>query len=176
MRISFDDDDNRRLVEELATRIKGGEKVYFLVGSAASLAPPSCMPSAGSLKVGVLQPLVDKLPARLQAMIIGPEGTLTDAWQALPLEVVFQQMRRVLGEDALDPLEVFGTQRGDKWFNLNHVALAALAGQFQLPVLTTNWDLLIEQAALHLGFSPDPVILGAGRPAPRHWAQGRSDY
>lgn len=158
--LSFDHDENLRKVEDLASRIRAGQKVVFLVGSAASLAPPACMPSAGDLKFGVLKPLADKLPPELRSMILADERTLVEAWRQLPSEVLFQQMTGQLGERALQPLQVFMTEPGEERFNFNHVVLAAVASRFSLPILTTNWDLLVEHAGLNLGLVVDPIIFG----------------
>lgn len=138
-----------------------GEKVTFLVGSAASLASPSCMPSASQLKTGMVNRIAGKLPPALAAMILTPGGGLGDMWQKLALEVLFQQMRRELGDLALEPLDVFRTQQTETRFNFVHLALAALADRFDVALLTTNWDVLIEHAVSCLGLVCHPIVFGS---------------
>jgi tetratricopeptide (TPR) repeat protein len=173
MDLCFHHRENRARIAQLGRRIRSGQKVAFLVGSAVSLAAPASMPSVETLKRAILGPLAESLAPELRAMLLAEDGTPTETWQQLPLEVLFQQMTRHLGRAALEPLSVFVSGPSDRRHNANHLALAAMASRFDLPILTTNWDLLLEQAVQALGRTPSPIVFRSGDDAPREWVRGQ---
>jgi tetratricopeptide (TPR) repeat protein len=158
MDLCFHHQENCARIAQLGRRIRSGQKVAFLVGSAVSLAAPASMPSVETLKRAVLGPLAESLAPELRAMLLAEDGTPTETWQRLPLEVLYQQMTRHLGRAGLESLSVFVSRPSDRRYNASHLVLAAIASRFHLPILTTNWDLLLEQAACALGQTPDPIV------------------
>jgi|GEM_PF-4068309 len=68
-------------------------------------------------------------------------------------ETLFALLARVLGKKGLDPVRVFSLGRP----TYAHFAVCQLAHELRCPVVTTNFDMLIERAALERGQTVDLV-------------------
>ena len=128
-------DSRRFLLDRLRAR-----DVVFFVGSGVSLQPPACLPGAPAL-------------TRLAADLFLPDDpSVADAVQqvvsSIQPEVFYEQISLFAPDGPVRLLEVLGTRRPATFGHFLIVLLSARAGG---PVITTNFDLLLEQAAEDLG-------------------------
>jgi hypothetical protein len=114
--------------------------VVFFVGSGVSLQPPACLPGAPAL-------------TRLAADLFLPEDpSVADAVQqvvsSIQPEVFYEQIAMFAPDAPARLLEVLGTRRP---VTLGHFLIVLLSARAGRPIITTNFDLLLERAAEGLG-------------------------
>jgi hypothetical protein len=136
------------------------EPVAFLVGSGASIPSPALLPSAADVvgaTAAAFAPLARDAADRLA---IAREARRLGHW-GLP-EIYYETLMDVVGQDVVDVWSVLDLWRHDRRltrFALGpsavHRALALLAWRSRIPLATTNFDLLLEQAVRGLGLRPD---------------------
>lgn len=123
----------------LVNRLRDGELVFF-VGSGVSLQPPACLPGAPAL-------------TRLAADLFLPEDpsvadAVAEVVSAIQPEVFYEQISLFAPDAPARLLEVLGTNRPA---TLGHLLIALIAARTGGPIITTNFDLLLERAARDLG-------------------------
>ncbi|HYH08206.1 MAG TPA: SIR2 family protein [Thermoanaerobaculia bacterium] len=124
--------------EELVAEVqaaRANRSLAVFCGAGISIPPPARLPDARTLSRTVLETF---LGSDLAAEIGVPD---------LRPEVLFQKIRR---HDADYLIRVLASLLDAPSFNANHLLLAELLGD-GCAVITTNFDLLIERAAAHLG-------------------------
>lgn len=130
-------------------------RLTILAGAGISMLPPSYLPSGLELKrMAIKGVCADPKFQHLELIIVS-----APAFATLVPEVLFQRFYDCFGERLLSFFEILKSGRS----NAAHELLAQLAAEFNIPILTTNFDGLIEtcrglpKGVLHLhGELADP--------------------
>jgi len=121
-------------------------QVLFFVGSGISQQYPACLPSADDL----LRFSCDLfLPKQLSGQLLPSTDYTTVREEVVDLqpEVFYERLMTLVGPDALEPLSVLDTQAEP---TLAHYLIVNFAAQTAAPIVTTNFDTLLEEAAKRL--------------------------
>lgn len=132
------------LIMNLSDRIRE-RKVVFLVGSGISTGYPSCLPSAKQL-------------LSLSAEHYLPEQRKHDIQQIIEFiqpEIFYQELSYFMSQEALSSFHLLDCPNAKP--TLAHFLIVALAHAASVPVITTNFDRLLEAAALDMGISAKVV-------------------
>ncbi len=142
---------------ERCLRVSPDAPIVFFVGSGVSTVYPSVLPSAWEMiseTAGVVAPTPTPGLERELAREIRRLA------EALP-EIYYEILRDVIGDEAIRAWEAlrFWQDHPDlQQFNLGpnpgHLALVYLAWQGRTPLITTNFDTLLEEAARSLSLEP----------------------
>lgn len=119
---------------ELAVRHR---TLTLFVGAGVSMLPPSQLPSAWDLKVLAVKALCKPRGLARYAKVILRSPRL----ESLVLEVLVQRLHESFKEQVFS---LFACLRANSP-NIAHWLLARLSDKFDIPLVTTNFDLLIEQ-------------------------------
>jgi tetratricopeptide (TPR) repeat protein len=143
----------------------------FLVGAGISIDSPSCLLSGGDFLFRIarhVSPTPQIFDLLTSAQNSGPSGANTRYSSRLRFETLMSVLRRTV-DDGLDILECLSQCSS---FNRNHAILAGLlfAGD---PVITTNFDVLIERALLSFS-QTDPEVILDEQDAALHMSNPRS--
>lgn len=141
-------------VQDLVT-YSAEKPLLFFVGSGISIPYPACLPSAGQMIDLVAQELKPNGATKEEVAAI---------CKALP-ELFYEALFGLIGKNAVLPwtaLEVHKTQpnafRMPIRPTLGHLATVYLSWKNALPIVTTNFDTLLESAAQALGLVPLPSL------------------
>jgi hypothetical protein len=141
------DSNTERFIECL---VKG--EVLFFVGSGISAQYPACLPSAWQLiKLGADLFLPDDEPELLKRVL----GDNELGFEGIQPEVYYERLKAIIGDAAFSPLALLGQPARP---TLAHYLIVYSAAKASLPVVTTNFDTLLEAAAKSFGL---PKILKA---------------
>jgi tetratricopeptide (TPR) repeat protein len=124
---------NMKRLEELLIK---REKVAFFVGTGISFDPPSMLPSWTYVAEGAIKSLYSK-------NLKDEQEELVTRSKKLRPEVLLGIMYEIIGDKAIKCLDILKSNK----FNTNHVFLASAILDHNIPVITTNYDELIELAA-----------------------------
>lgn len=125
-----------RFLTELIDEIYG-DQVVFLVGAGVSMLQPTSLPSGPALKSMAVSTICAIPQLKKYIKIIDEH----EKFRAIVPELVFERFYEVLGERLLPFFQVLAHASP----NLAHLVLASLFRQRKISVLTTNFDLLIDQ-------------------------------
>jgi len=139
-------EDYRRIIGELIDDIEK-RKGSFLVGAGVSMLLPSSLPSGVELKNLALFEFL-KHPTLSD---YSDKISNHDKYKSIVPEIIFQRMHEALGEDLFPFFDVLKTANT----NLAHKTLAFLADRYDIKILTTNFDLLIEK---HISIKIENII------------------
>ncbi|MBS1870140.1 MAG: hypothetical protein JSS99_10775 [Actinobacteria bacterium] len=152
-----------QLVERCATAGPHAP-VAFLVGSGASIPAPALLPSAAAIVGATASAFAPAPRDAADRLAIARETRRLGHW-GLP-EIYYETLMDVVGQDVVEVWSVLDLWRRDARlarFGLGpsavHRALALVAARSGMPLATTNFDLLLEEAARELGLSPDVIKL-----------------
>ena len=142
----------------LETLFRPQDKFCFLAGSGISLDPPSCLPTAYQFTQALLERLIPQQERSNILALINPEREgMQDPGDFLRFYQLMEYLQRWYDPDLLH-LDGFMECTTP---NFNHLFLAQMLTQGH-PVLTTNFDSLIEYALLEQGIPQNqiyPLIL-----------------
>ncbi len=130
-------------IDNIAHVMDKDELVVF-VGSGASIAAPSSLPSGVRMRNGIIHELCKRDPIFMdyEKEILAEE---------LNPEMVYSLVFDAVGRDLFKTYEICDSKR----FNANHLFLAQAAKKGKLStIVTTNFDHLIEDAMEYLGLKP----------------------
>ena len=125
------------------------EKVAFFVGTGISFDPPSMLPGWTYVAEGAIRSLCSK-------NLKDEQEELVTRSKKLRPEVLLGIMYEIIGDETMGCLDVLKSNK----FNTNHVFLASAILDYNIPVITTNYDELIELAAKEI-FGKDICLDGA---------------
>ncbi len=130
-------------------------KVVFFVGSGVSLSHPACLPSAKRLlSLGFSLYLPDDAGSEIELVA-------NRMWP----EVFYHELMAFIGEDALLPFDALAQE--DAKPTLAHYLIVSASARAGLPVITTNFDCLLEGAARTL-LGAEPTVVGPAGPYSDH--------
>lgn len=135
----------REIVESARLR-----RLAVLAGAGISRNPPSSLPLANDLKLYIVEKICSAANiARFYGVRLGQEGDISKKIKSYPLEAMIEHISR--NHEILSALaELFKTGSPNK----NHNLIARLVQKgFLREVLTTNFDLLIEDALKNINSS-----------------------
>ncbi len=116
---------------------KENKKLVFFVGSGISFDPLANLPSWYGMIEGAMSSLCSDYLKDLEKDLISRSKSF------MP-EILLDILSQVIGEEyTIDVLNVFNSDK----INNNHVFLASLITKYNVPIITTNYDELIEFAA-----------------------------
>lgn len=144
----------KRTVPQAATRfldlVRQG-KVVFFIGSGVSLSHPACLPSAKRLlSLGLSLYLPDD--AVDQRTVVSEK-----MWP----EVYYQELMAFIGEGALLPFHALAHPAASPTFA--HYLIVCASARGGVPIITTNFDCLLEEAARSL-LGIEPRVIGPAGP------------
>jgi hypothetical protein len=119
----------------------------FICGAGISIAPPASLPDASGIVNAALNHLLPKGTLR--------EELYCDLIRRIQPEVLFEQTSFLIGPQVLGIWNVLNTSYAQP--NIYHYLLVCLASQYQPPLITLNFDTLLERAAENLGFSKSDI-------------------
>jgi len=131
--------------DDLVTELQAARtnrSLAVFCGAGISIPPPARLPDARTLSRTVLE------------KFLGPDLAAEIGVPDVRPEVLFQKIRR---HDADYLIRLLASLLDAPSFNANHLLLAELIGD-GCAVITTNFDLLIERAAAHLGVDASPLF------------------
>lgn len=126
------------------------KRVAFFVGSGVSIGYPACLPGVRSL-------------LKCGASLFLPAGTV--APEGLWPEVFYHEATAFVGGKALTAFDVLA--QGQSMPTASHYAIVSAAIGADAPIITTNFDQLLEQAALEV-LGRKPVVVGPAGPFGQH--------
>lgn len=120
-------------------------RLIFFLGAGLSREYPSLLPLAMNSSLPGLRELLAEM--LITGVNIDLRESICEDLNKLTLEHILDQCARILGEDALDYLDILDSSKLTSKPNYRHYALALLAKQGFCPYfLTVNFDTLLEQA------------------------------
>ncbi|MFX0061587.1 MAG: tetratricopeptide repeat protein [Candidatus Hermodarchaeota archaeon] len=146
----------------LETLFQPADRFCFLVGSGISLDPPSCLPTGTQFTQALLERLIpERVLGNILALMRHEREEMQGPGDYLRFEHLMEYLEKFDPQlQTLDPYAACETP------NSNHLFLAHMLTQGH-PILTTNFDNLIEYALLNIGVARKliyPVI------HPQDWA------
>lgn len=152
--MAIDDKDSSDPLADFCNLLESGQ-VVFLVGSGISLSYPACLPSA--------KQLVDFSLSHCMAQASPNErqGILNRIWP----EVLYQDLMAFIGDGALHPFKILAYAEAKP--TLAHYLIVKVAACGRVPVITTNFDCLLEEAARRLKLRPEAI-----GPSGPYWPEG----
>jgi len=139
--------NNFTTMNELLEHLSAGDVVFF-AGAALSMRPPSYLPLAFQLVDNTVRAVCGQELSRFYPEIL-PSIRGQRRIALLAPELIFQTVYNVVGEYGLDILSILDTRPASNRANHNHRILAKAAGNYFNMIITTNFDLLIEEALEH---------------------------
>jgi len=134
-----------RFLAEALRQARDG-RLSLLAGAGVSMVPPTCLASAMQLKRLAVSSLCDTPGLRLYRRKV----MLSPRFDSLVLEILFQRFYESFGSRLFSFFDVLA----DAEPNLVHTVVAELQQKFAIPVVTTNFDTLVERQQE----SPRPVL------------------
>jgi tetratricopeptide (TPR) repeat protein len=128
----------------------------FFVGAGISIAAPTCLPSAATLKSQIFETLAFRDFSR--QMLHSLDAATQNRLKALPLELVLQVVEEWMDALAYAPLNAMSLAVP----NSNHRILARAVTDDHAAIITTNFDTCIEQSL------PGMAYTAASAPDYRH--------
>jgi hypothetical protein len=147
--------DPMGLLAKVLADVESGE-IVFLAGSGVSFA--SGAPSAQLVLDKTMQRYLPNVIPDLSSEVLVEDlatGTLPEAFQP---EIFYEQLLLLAPPACLNGWQVL--RRNIFPPNLNHLFLVAYSHAKRTPLITTNFDLLFEEAALQLGVRPVIYVPG----------------
>ncbi len=130
-----------------------GHKYCFLAGSGISLAAPSCLPTGKQFTGTLLDICIPKSESTEILGLMDPERKgMRNSGDFLR----FEELMEYLSQSVDPELHILDEYANCRTPNFNHHFLAQMIIQ-EHPVLTTNFDSLIEIALLEAGVQPDQI-------------------
>jgi hypothetical protein len=131
--------------------MKSAEKTpLFICGAGLSVEPPSAL--------ALTKDILDMACRSFLPSSTGAELRLVDLVRIMQPEVFFEQASLLLGNGVHDVWKVLDRETAKP--NLNHYLLIALASHFRVPIITLNFDTLLEAAAEASGVKPCVYVPG----------------
>lgn len=137
-------------MEQLCERIKQ-RKIFFLVGSGISSCYPACLPSAYEilkLTASFALPTTEDREVERVINIIQPE-------------IFYERLMILIGDLAIEPwriLKRYNHHRTSSGYTLGptlaHFLITQYSALASVPIITTNFDTLFEEATKALGYKP----------------------
>jgi len=123
-------------MDNIVDLIRKKENVAFFVGSGISFDYPSILPGWTLVSEGPIRFLYSEKLKKNQDEIVFHSKKLRP-------EVLIDIMYRVIGDKSIEWLKILKS----KEYNINHLFLASIILKYNIPVITTNYDELIETAS-----------------------------
>jgi hypothetical protein len=146
---------------ERCVKVSPDSPLVFFVGSGISTISPSALPSAGEM-------IAETVEAVAPAHIEGEEKKHL-VTEALP-EIYYELLADVVGNNAIEVWEALRFWKDHPALcglglgpNSGHLLLVYLAWLGKVPIITTNFDTLLEEAATKLQLTPVTSIPGDSR-------------
>lgn len=139
---------------DICKLVESGQVVFF-VGSGISLSYPACLPSAKQLVAFILSQYMPR-PSPGER-----ERILDRIWP----EVLYQDLMAFIGDGALLPFKILAYPKAKP--TLAHYLIVKAAASGQVPVITTNFDCLLEETARRLKLRAE--VIGPSGP---YWPKG----
>ncbi|MGV1048247.1 MAG: hypothetical protein ACOYD4_06960 [Solirubrobacterales bacterium] len=142
---------------ERTLRAFDGEPMVFFLGAGASAASPSFMPQPAEIQAAVFESVAPDASDDDRDLIA---NSLPEIYHEVLLEVGGPITRKIWRVLALweSPTEAPALSRFELGPNLVHQLVVYLAWKLGKPVVTVNFDQMLERAATSLGLASDPQL------------------